>query len=57
MNSLDLTVNSSMLIEMLVDAASERGILIADGASIEELKSAQSKIDLLTQELFRRVAW
>jgi hypothetical protein len=57
MNKLDLTVNTSMLIEQLVECASERGILIGDSASLEELASAQSRIDKLTEELFRRMAW
>lgn len=53
----DLTVNTGMLIDRLVDAATERGILIADNASLEELANSQKTVDILTEEVFRRTSW
>jgi hypothetical protein len=50
-------MDSGSLMEALVDAATQRGCLIADGASDEELDSAQRTVDLLGQELQRRIAW
>jgi len=50
-------MNSSMLVEHLILCATERGILIADGAEDDELQNAQRKIDIAHQELQRRIAW
>ena len=54
---IDLTINSSLLLEQLIEAASERGILIADSASLEELQKAQVTIDTISEELLRRMSW
>ena len=51
------SMGTSLLIEALVMASTERGMLIADDAPDAELKNAQSKIDQITQQLNRRIAW
>jgi hypothetical protein len=51
------TMDSGSILDALVDAATARGILIADGASDEELESAQRKVDVIAQELQRHIAW
>lgn len=48
---------SNMLIEALLDAASERAILILDEAPSEELKNVQQKLDMIQENLLGRLAW
>jgi translation initiation factor 6 (eIF-6) len=50
-------MNSSMLVDHLILCATERGILIADGAEDDELQNAQRKVDIAHQELQRRISW
>ena len=50
-------MDSTSLLDALIEAASERGILIADGASTEELENAQKRVDSIVGELMRRIAW
>ena len=51
------TMDSFDLLEKVVEAAHERGILMADGASSEELNNAQQTLEVLQQELTRRISW
>jgi len=50
-------MDSSSLCDRLIDAASERALLVNDDAPFEELSSAQGKIDNILQELSRRLSW
>lgn len=54
---IDLTAPTAMLVDQLVTAATEKGILIASDAPDAELHNVQAKIDMLQAEVFRRTAW
>lgn len=57
-SQIDITAMDTMsLLEHLILLATERGILIADGAPDEELSTAQKKVDTAQLELTRRIAW
>jgi hypothetical protein len=45
------------LLDFIIEAATERGILIADGADEGELASAQKTVDRAQEELMRRISW
>jgi hypothetical protein len=45
------------LVEHLILCSTERGILMADGASEEELVNAQTKVETVQLEVMRRMAW
>lgn len=45
------------LLDGLEVACTEKGILIADSAGVEELNNAQRTVDRYMQELNRRMAW
>jgi hypothetical protein len=51
------SMESGNLMEHLILCATERGILISDGASDDELSTAQKKVDNAALELQRRIAW
>jgi hypothetical protein len=51
------SLESGNLVEHLITCSTERGCLIADGATDEELSSAQKKVDLAHLEVMRRMAW
>jgi len=53
----NLPQDSMSLLEHLILLATERGILIADGAPDDELLAAQRKVDEAHLELTRRLAW
>jgi len=53
----ELPTDSMSLLEHLILVATERGILIGDGAPDAELKEAQKKVDEAHLELTRRLAW
>lgn len=50
-------LGSAMLLDQLVAASGELGILQVSDAPSEELQSAQRKVDRVLEELQRRLSW
>jgi len=50
-------MGSGILVENLIQTATERGILVETDAPDEELKTVQGKIDQLSEEVLRRMSW
>jgi hypothetical protein len=48
---------TGLLLDTLEQAYLEKGILIADSASVEETSQPQSRIDAIRLELERRLSW
>lgn len=49
--------SGGVLLESLIQAASEKGLLIASDAPEAELRNVQQKIDILQEECLRRLSW
>lgn len=58
MNHADISkMDSSSLVEALIQVAGERALLTYSDAPDEELKSCQREMDTIQQELQRRICW
>lgn len=58
MNPYELQkMGASILIDHLIQTATEKGILIASDAPDGEMRVVQQKLDMLSLELARRTSW
>lgn len=51
------TMGAGVLLQLFEQAASEKALLTFSDAPDDELRSAQRSIDLLTEEISRRMSW
>lgn len=51
------TLNTGNLIQELETAVAERTLLQYDDAPEAELKNVQTRVDLIEQEIMRRMSW
>jgi hypothetical protein len=51
------SMSAGVLLQLFEQASSEKALLVFSDAPDDELKSVQRSIDLLTEEISRRMSW
>ena len=58
LNILEIqSMSGGVLLENLIQAGTEKGLLTASDAPEAELRNVQQKIDILQEEVLRRISW